>query len=208
DKRRDQTLRMRNRTVNNRAGPIVIHRCRAATLGKTLPQRGVGLHQERWKAPALRGSSPPHPRRETANLISPNPGGTRGDRMTDRVCNHPSRQSTRRSTPSISVHHHVDRRPRRRSPMVPKAAVQRVRVPVDAMDPVSLTGLTAYLEPCSEVTVLPADQRTNAQVRIVATDRLTSVVVSRLRRAATQTGTPVVLVIDEISEAELLTAVE
>src|SRR5262249_16802950 len=114
----------------------------------------------------------------------------------------------RRSTPSISVHHHVDRRPRRRSPMVPKAAVQRVRVAVDAMDPVSLTGLTAYLEPCSEVTVLPADQRTNAQVRIVATDRLTSVVGGGLGRGATQTGTPVVLVIDEISEAELLTAVE
>jgi DNA-binding NarL/FixJ family response regulator len=91
---------------------------------------------------------------------------------------------------------------------VPEGEAQRVRVAVEATDPVSLTGLTAYLQPCSEVAVLPADQRAKAQVRVVATDRLSSVVVSGLRRAATQAGTPVVLVINEISAAELLTAVE
>jgi len=83
--------------------------------------------------------------------------------------------------------------------------VQLVRVTVEATDPVSLTGLTTYLEQRSEVIVLSADQRADAQVRVVAADRLTSVVVSGLRRAA---STPVVLVVNEISEAELLTAVE
>jgi hypothetical protein len=79
--------------------------------------------------------------------------------------------------------------------------VQRVRVAVEATDPVSLTGLTTYLEQRPEVTVQPADQRADAQVRVVAADRLTSVVVSGLRRSAAMTSTPVVLVISEISEA-------
>jgi DNA-binding NarL/FixJ family response regulator len=86
--------------------------------------------------------------------------------------------------------------------------VERVRVVLDAVDPLSLAGLSAYLESRSEVTVLPADQRSQAEVRVVAVDRLTPEVVSALRRAAVEIGTPVVLVTNEISESELLTAVE
>jgi DNA-binding NarL/FixJ family response regulator len=86
--------------------------------------------------------------------------------------------------------------------------VERVRVVLDAVDPLSLAGLAAYLESRPEVTVLPADQRSEAEVRVVAVDRLTPEVVSALRRAAVEIGTPVVLVTSEISESELLTAVE
>jgi DNA-binding NarL/FixJ family response regulator len=51
-------------------------------------------------------------------------------------------------------------------------------------------------------------QWADADVAVVATDRLRSDVVTPLRRAASETGKPVVLVVGEISESELLTAVE
>jgi DNA-binding NarL/FixJ family response regulator len=89
-----------------------------------------------------------------------------------------------------------------------EVAVERVGVYVEAADPLSLAGLTASLESHAEIAVLPANQLAKAQVRVVATDRLTTDGVSKLRRAATEVGTPVVLVINEIGQAELLIAVE
>jgi DNA-binding NarL/FixJ family response regulator len=89
-----------------------------------------------------------------------------------------------------------------------EVAVEQVGVRVEAADPLSLAGLTASLESRAEIAVLPANQRAKARVRVVATDRLNTDVVSTLRRAAIEVGTPVVLVINEISQAELLTAVE
>jgi DNA-binding NarL/FixJ family response regulator len=76
--------------------------------------------------------------------------------------------------------------------------VEQVRVALQATDPLSLAG----------VQVLGSDQRGEADVCVVATDRLTSDVVSALRRAAAEVGKPVVLVTKEITESELLTAVE
>jgi DNA-binding NarL/FixJ family response regulator len=86
--------------------------------------------------------------------------------------------------------------------------MQRVRVALQAADPLSLAGLTSYLESRAEVALLRNEQRADADVAVVATDRLTPEVVSALRRAAAEVGTPVVLVTQEITEAELLTAVE
>ncbi|WP_425394688.1 response regulator transcription factor [Actinoplanes rectilineatus] len=56
--------------------------------------------------------------------------------------------------------------------------------------------------------MLRSDDRSQAQVLIVAAERLTTDVVAMLRLAATEVGAPVVLVTTEISEQELLTAVE
>jgi hypothetical protein len=81
-------------------------------------------------------------------------------------------------------------------------------VALQAADPLSLAGLTSYLESRSEVILLRNEQRADADVAVVATDRLTPEVVSTLRRAAAEVGTPVVLVTQDITEAELLTAVE
>jgi DNA-binding NarL/FixJ family response regulator len=86
--------------------------------------------------------------------------------------------------------------------------VEQVRVALQATDPLSLAGLTRSLEPRPEIRLLGTDQRADADVLVVATDRLSSDVVSALRRAAAEVGKPVVLVTKEISEAELLTAVE
>ncbi|AXO37994.1 response regulator transcription factor [Micromonospora chalcea] len=87
-------------------------------------------------------------------------------------------------------------------------AVEQVAVFVHAPDPLTHTGLTAHLRSRSDVTLLDSADRTRAQVLIVAADRLTTDVIAMLRLAATEIGAPVVLVTTDISEQELLTAVE
>ena len=86
--------------------------------------------------------------------------------------------------------------------------MDKVRVIVQASDPLSHAGLLACLRSRPEVTVLPADRRSAADVLVVALDRLTADAVAGLRRAAAELGVPVVLIAAEITEAELLTAVE
>ncbi len=86
--------------------------------------------------------------------------------------------------------------------------MEQVRVALQATDPLSLAGLTRCLESRPEVQILGPEQRADADVTVVATDRLTSDVISALRRAAAEVGKPVVLVTKEITESELLTAVE
>ncbi len=86
--------------------------------------------------------------------------------------------------------------------------METVRVALRAGDPLSEAGLAGYLANRPELTVLRASQRADASVLVLAADRLTSEVIGALRRAAAEGGTPIVLVINEITEAELLTAVE
>lgn len=86
--------------------------------------------------------------------------------------------------------------------------MEHVRVALQAGDPLSHAGLAGYLANRPEITVLRAAQRSEATVLVLAADRLTADVVAALRRAAAEASAPVVLVINEITEAELLTAVE
>ncbi|GAA0794268.1 helix-turn-helix transcriptional regulator [Spirilliplanes yamanashiensis] len=86
--------------------------------------------------------------------------------------------------------------------------MEKVRVALHATDPLSLAGLSRALDSRPDVTLLDAENRADAQVTVIAADRLTSEVVGGLRRAASEAGRPVVLVVREITEAELLTAVE
>jgi DNA-binding NarL/FixJ family response regulator len=86
--------------------------------------------------------------------------------------------------------------------------MKNVRVVIQAADPLSLAGLTNYLDERAEITIAGLDQWADADAAIVATDRLRPDVVTALRRAASETRTPVVLVINELTESELLTAVE
>jgi DNA-binding NarL/FixJ family response regulator len=86
--------------------------------------------------------------------------------------------------------------------------VEQVRVALQTTDPLSHAGLANYLQTRPELTVLRSAQRAEADVLVVAAERLTSDVVTALRRSAADLSAPVVLVINEISEAELLTAVE
>ena len=75
-----------------------------------------------------------------------------------------------------------------------------------APDPLSFAGLTELLsaEPGVEV----VDEWSAADVAVVVADRLRHDVVSGLRRSAEETGKPVVLICADLTEGELLTAVE
>ncbi|MET0423451.1 MAG: response regulator transcription factor [Actinoplanes sp.] len=86
--------------------------------------------------------------------------------------------------------------------------MEQIRVAVQAMDPVSHAGLAALLQFRGDLTVVRSDRRNEADVLVVAAERLSPDVVAGLRRAASDTSLPVVLVVAEIAEAELLTAVE
>jgi len=86
--------------------------------------------------------------------------------------------------------------------------VEQVRVVLRASDPLSYEGLLSYLQSRSEFAVVdPADQA-EATVFVVSCDQLTADVVALLRRSAAELAVPVVLVVSEITEAELLIAVE
>ena len=86
--------------------------------------------------------------------------------------------------------------------------MKRVRVAVRAADQITLAGLTAFLRSRSEVTVEHGRQGPETDVVLVAADRLTAELMSSMRKAAAEFTAPVVLVVNEISEAELLAAVE
>ncbi|MFI7603443.1 LuxR C-terminal-related transcriptional regulator [Actinoplanes sp. NPDC049681] len=83
-----------------------------------------------------------------------------------------------------------------------------LRVVMEASDPLSLAGLAKLLESRSGLIVLSGSRRDQADVAVIAVDRLTAEVVTGLRAAAAGASTPVVLVVDQLYESELLTAVE
>jgi DNA-binding NarL/FixJ family response regulator len=86
--------------------------------------------------------------------------------------------------------------------------VEKIDVAVHAPDPLTHAGLVSHLRTRPEITVLRGEDRSRAEVLIVAAERLTTDVVAMLRLAAGEVGAPVVLVAGEISEQELLVAVE
>ncbi|MCM4079472.1 MULTISPECIES: helix-turn-helix transcriptional regulator [Paractinoplanes] len=86
--------------------------------------------------------------------------------------------------------------------------MEQIRVAVQATDPLSHAGLAALLQFRGDLTVVRNAQRAEADVLVVAAERLSTEVVATLRRAGAETGAPVVLVVAEIDEGDLLTAVE
>ena len=86
--------------------------------------------------------------------------------------------------------------------------MEQVRVALQSMDPVSEAGLSSLLRTEPGVEVVPAAEAVTADVRVVSADRLTAARIADLRRWAAETRAPVVLIIDGITETELLTAVE
>jgi DNA-binding NarL/FixJ family response regulator len=86
--------------------------------------------------------------------------------------------------------------------------VEQVRVALQAMDPVSHAGLVALLQSRGDITVLRPGQRIDAQVVVAAAERLSAETAAALRRVVAETNAPIVLVAQEVTEAELMTAVE
>lgn len=86
--------------------------------------------------------------------------------------------------------------------------MEQVRLVLQASDPISYAGLASFLSSCPTIELLTADDRAQAQVLVFGCEQLTVDVVAMLRRSAVETGLPVVLVLREITESELLAAVE
>jgi DNA-binding NarL/FixJ family response regulator len=86
--------------------------------------------------------------------------------------------------------------------------MEQVRVSVRALDPITQAGLTNCLEPGPGVTVTSSSERDQVDVVVAAFDRLTTAAVALLRTVAAEVARPVVLVVGEIREVELRTAVE
>ena len=86
--------------------------------------------------------------------------------------------------------------------------MHQLRIALYASDPVSHAGLASYLGARPEFTFVNEEHLDTAHVFIVSSDRLSAEVVAMLRRSAAWTVAPVVLVINEITESELLTAVD
>jgi DNA-binding NarL/FixJ family response regulator len=94
----------------------------------------------------------------------------------------------------------------RRAPNFPRVTTTEIRLTVEARDAVSRAGLTALLREAPGVTVV-ADGDV-ADVRLVVCPRFFVDVAADLRSGAARSQTPVVLVIDRISEPELISATE
>jgi DNA-binding NarL/FixJ family response regulator len=84
----------------------------------------------------------------------------------------------------------------------------RVRLVVRGLDHLTVIGLTSYLAGQPGYTVLPEQQRTEAEVVVMALDGFSSNGVELLRRTADELGKPIVLIVNEVKEVELVIAVQ
>ncbi|WP_329791550.1 LuxR C-terminal-related transcriptional regulator [Lentzea sp. DG1S-22] len=85
--------------------------------------------------------------------------------------------------------------------------METVRVAVYSPDPLTVAGLSGALSGETGVEVMEGLPPTGVDVRVVATYHLTPEVLALLRRTAV-TRVPVVLVVNELTEPQLLAAVE
>jgi DNA-binding NarL/FixJ family response regulator len=86
--------------------------------------------------------------------------------------------------------------------------MELVQVALRASDPLSRVGIASYLQSRREFVLLRGAERAEADVVVFSCDRLTAVVVAELRRSAAEIDSPVVLIIDAVTERELRIAVE
>jgi DNA-binding NarL/FixJ family response regulator len=84
--------------------------------------------------------------------------------------------------------------------------VNRVRVLVQASDPLVRAGLRAYLESRPQLAVATG-RADEVDVILFVTDRVSTETVTDLRRSAAAVGSPVVLVADDVDERALLTLI-
>jgi hypothetical protein len=85
-------------------------------------------------------------------------------------------------------------------------AVRHLKVAVEADDPLARIGIVTVLASDGICAVLAEEEREQAQVVVVATDRLTTSARVSLRRNAETLGAPVVLIVDQLDEQDLLAA--
>jgi len=86
--------------------------------------------------------------------------------------------------------------------------MENVRLAVRGLDHLTVVGLNSYLASQPSFTVLPERHQGNIDIVVMALDNFSSDGIALLRRTAANIGKPIVLIIDEIKEVELVVAVE
>jgi DNA-binding NarL/FixJ family response regulator len=84
--------------------------------------------------------------------------------------------------------------------------MERVRVVIQATDPITYVGLSSFLQSRPEVVVV--EHRDEADVQVMSTERVGPEALARLRTSAADGGRPTVLMAGELDESPLLTLVE
>jgi DNA-binding NarL/FixJ family response regulator len=107
-------------------------------------------------------------------------------------------RSTSRPSPSSS------------RPASPGAAlsVSRIRLAIEAVDPLAQAGLSQHVGRRPDIEVLPPDRLADADVVAVAAPMVTARMMARMRRTAEVTGARFILVLDRLGDADLLAAIE
>ncbi|GIM94790.1 helix-turn-helix transcriptional regulator [Paractinoplanes toevensis] len=83
--------------------------------------------------------------------------------------------------------------------------MKHVRVAVAASGPINEAGIVSHLTSRPDLQVLPNETSHDADVLVIETEQLSADITATLRRWAADTGVPVVLVIGDIDDGELLT---
>jgi DNA-binding NarL/FixJ family response regulator len=86
--------------------------------------------------------------------------------------------------------------------------MERIRVAVDAFDPITAAGLANHLRTSAKVTVVAESDLAGADVYLLCTDAVTAEVMSKLRRASAVPHIRSVLVTGSIGDGDVLPAVE
>jgi DNA-binding NarL/FixJ family response regulator len=86
--------------------------------------------------------------------------------------------------------------------------MERIPVYVHTDDPISQVGVSGQLRPRPEVLVLAAEERENAKVAVVVTDRVTEETLRVLRTLSRTGNARAVLVATQLDDADLIAAIE
>jgi DNA-binding NarL/FixJ family response regulator len=86
--------------------------------------------------------------------------------------------------------------------------VKQVRVALYASTPFGRAGLVSFLRSSRGITLLPSECDPEADVKVAYFPRLRPEVIAAMRRSAATNKTTFVLVVNEITEAELLVALQ
>jgi DNA-binding NarL/FixJ family response regulator len=86
--------------------------------------------------------------------------------------------------------------------------VDRLRVALYASDPMTMAGIASHLRARPDLQVLTERQNAEAEVFVVATEHVTREAITVLQNAAHSSAPKIILIIDELRETDLKSAIE
>lgn len=86
--------------------------------------------------------------------------------------------------------------------------MNRIRVTVCALDPVTRAGLNNCLQPSADLMLNEDFENERTDIVVAAFGKFTSVAVAKLRAIATRSSKPIVLLMDDVNEGDLTVAAQ